>query len=147
MAAAQPQLKPRKGFAIAASLAAVALASCGSGGPSSPRASAPARIPGAVEREVHRMLHSLPRVCGRARTDSSAVDRITRKFVVWYRRYPAKRFEMKVDDERGTMLSAILVVRHELAKCSQRHAAEIDRVLPAKIRAALTPLRAPGAPG
>lgn len=47
---------------------------------------------------------------------------------------------MKIDDERGTMLSAILVIRYELSKCSPRHAAEIDPVLPAKVRAGLTPL-------
>lgn len=151
MAAAQPQLNRRVGPAIAASLVAVIIASCGGagggGGGVPPRADPRLRIPATVEREAHRMLHSLPRVCGRRRTNASALDDITSKFVAWYRRYPANRYELRIDDEEGTMVSAILVVRHELAKCSPRHAAEIDPVLPPKIRAALMPLRSGASAG
>lgn len=50
---------------------------------------------------------------------------------------------MRIDDERGTMLSAILVVRLELSRCSPRHAARIDAVLPSKVRAGLAPLPVP----
>ena len=105
-----------------------------------PRPSPPTQVPAAVERAVHRALHDLPRVCSRRRSDASALDRMTTNLLAWYRRYPAGRYEMTIDDERGTMLSAILVVRYELAQCSPRHAARIDPVLPPKVRGALTPL-------
>jgi hypothetical protein len=142
VAAAQPELKRRAAFAFAAALMAMTVFACGDDGERSSR-DRPARVPAAVERQVHRTLHRLPRICTRRRADTAALERITRSFVVWFRRYPANRYEMQIDDERGTMLSAILVLRHELAKCSPRHAAEIDPVLPQSIRASLTPLRAP----
>jgi hypothetical protein len=140
VAAAQPQLRRGGRLAVAAAVVAVAVAACGDTGERSLPA-APARIPAAVQRELHRTLHDLPRVCSRRGSNASALDRITARFVKWYRRYPADRYEMKIDDERGTMLSAILVLRHELARCSPRHAAEIDPVLPPKVRAGLTPVR------
>jgi hypothetical protein len=143
VAAAQPQLKRRAWVAFTAALAAMSVSACGDVGGRQAR-ERPARIPAAVEQQVHRTLHRLPRVCSRRRTDVAAIDRITTAFVAWYRRYPADRYEMQIDDERGTMLSAILVLRYELAKCSPRHAARIDPVLPPKVRAGLTPLRARG---
>jgi hypothetical protein len=139
VAAAQPELKRWAGFAFAA-LMALTVFACGDGERSS--RGRPVRVPAAVEQQVHRALHRLPRICTRRRVDSAALARITSSFVVWYRRYPADRYEMRIDDERGTMLSAILVLRHELARCSPRYAAEIDPVLPENIRASLTPLPA-----
>jgi hypothetical protein len=140
VAAAQPELRRRAGLAIVTAVVAAGVAGCGDAD-ERPRPSPPTQVPAAVERAVHRTLHGLPRVCSRRRSDASALDRTTASFLAWYRRYPADRYEMTIDDERGTMLSAILVVRYELARCSPRHAAEIDPVLPGKVRAALTPLR------
>ena len=132
-------------------LASGALAGCGSGEqderPAGSRAQAPAaRIPAPVERDVHETFHRLPRSCSARRADGPVLDRTTARFVRWYRRYPADRYEMRIDDESGTMLSAILVLRYELAGCSPSHAARIDAVLPPRIRRALKPAFGSAAP-
>jgi hypothetical protein len=99
-----------------------------------------AAIPGDVERYVHRTFHRLPRSCNRRGADRRVLDQITTRFIGLYRRYPAPRFRLRIDDESGTMLSAILVLRYELAECSPHHAASIDVVLPPRVRRALRPL-------
>jgi len=98
-------------------------------------------VPASVERYVHRSFHRLGRSCAPGRPAPRGLDRIVDRFLELYRRYPADRFRMQIDDEGGTMLSATLVLREELAGCSPRHAAIIDPVLPARIRRALRPLR------
>lgn len=137
----EPHLRPRLIVAAAATLAALSIGACGSGD-SRPQSGVFTRIPAAVERDVHRTLHDLPRVCSRRRRDAPALDKITSTFVGRYRRYPADRYEMQIDDERGTMLSALLVLRYEFAQCSPGHAAKLDSVLPPDVRTALTPLPA-----
>lgn len=104
--------------------------------PSDPRVP----VPIAVQRDVHAMLHRLSRVCGRRRADTEALERTTRAFTRYYRRYPSRRFRLQIDDESGTMLSAILVLRAALARCSPGRAREVDKLLPARIRRALRPL-------
>ena len=137
----------------AAVVAVVAATAAGCGGardsgarpatPPDPRAS----VPGDVERYVHQTLHRLPRSCARGRADRRRLDATTAKFIELYRRYPYDRFRMTIDDESGTMLSASLVLRDELSRCSPRHAAAIDPILPASVRRALRPLNTTGRGG
>lgn len=147
MAPAEPQLTGRAPRSALVAVAAALLSACGNADrhPSAP--SPRTRIAAPVEHELHATLHALPRVCSRRDSDPAALGRVTGRFIDWYRRYPYDRYEIKIDDESGTMLSAILVLRYELASCSPIHAAKIDAVLPAKIRNGLKPLppRAPRA--
>ena len=142
MAAAKPQLK--RTAALAALTVAVAVLTAACGDADTPAKSPPAArqraIPPDATRFVHRTFHRLPRFCGRRRTDRGRLDATTTRFLALYRRYPADRFRMRIDDESGTMLAAILVLRHELSSCSPQHAARIDPVLPERIRRALRPL-------
>ena len=147
MAAAKPRLI-RSGAPLApAVLLALTLAACGGQRPAAqPTATSPDRraaMPAGEVLFVHRSLHRLPRLCRAARTDPRRLDATTARFVELYRRYPADRYEFRVDDESATMLSAVLVLRDELSRCSPRHAARIDPVLPPTVRRALRPL--PGA--
>lgn len=103
----------------------------------------PERLPTTAKRCVHRTFHRLDRSCARDGTDVPRLDAITRRFSDLYRRYPADRFGMAIDGERGTMLSALLVLRRALASCSPPHAARLDALLPERIRRALTPLPPP----
>ena len=98
------------------------------------------RVPITVQRQVHGVYHRLGRHCNRRETHGTELDRITSDFVRWYRAYPAARYALQIDDESGTMLSAILVLRYELSRCSPRHAARIDAVLPARMLPGLRPL-------
>ena len=122
----------------------VALAACGGGAPSAqPAATQPDRraaLPAQDALYVHRTFHRLPRFCGPGRADRRRLDATTTRFIELFRRYPAERYAFRIDDESGTTLSAILVLRDELSRCSPRHAARIDPVLPATIRRALRPL-------
>ena len=93
-------------------------------------------------RYVHRTFHRLRRSCAPVRSDPRRVTGTTTRFLDLYRRYPADRYRMKIDDEWGDMLSAILVLRDELSTCAPRQAARIDRVLPEQVRRALRPLAA-----
>jgi hypothetical protein len=130
--------------------AVAALAACGGAETAPPGRAEQARervpVPRPVQRYVHETFHRLDRFCTRRRAGEARLDQTTTRFIGLYRRYPAERFGLKIDDEAGTMLSAILVLRHELARCSPRHAAAVDRILPADIRRALTPLRRGGVP-
>lgn len=107
-----------------------------------PREPSLASLPPAVQRYVHRTLHRLPRSCSPRRADALVLTPVTRRFVKLYQRYPYERFGMAYHDESGTMLSAILVLRNELATCSPRHAARIDPALSPDLRRALRPLPA-----
>ena len=124
----------------------VAAMAAGCGGTSDSGATPPipadrrASVPGDVERFVHETFHGLSRRCAPGRADRPRLDVTTAKFVELYRRYPYDRFRMTIDDESGTMLSAILVLRDELSRCSPRHASAIDPVIPASVRRALRPL-------
>lgn len=146
MAAAKPQLNGRAKAArrgLAAVVVAVAAAAAGCGGAGTPREASPppsdprSAMPAGVERYVHETFHRLPGSCARGRADRRQLDRTTARFIELYRRYPADRFRMRIDDESGTTLSAILVLRDELARCSPRHAARIDPILPPTVRRAL----------
>lgn len=136
--------------AVAAVVAATA-AGCGGASDSGARRATPAdrlaSVPGDVERYVHETFHRLPRSCARGRADRRRLDATTAKFIKLYRRYPYDRFGMTIDDESGTMLSASLVLRDELSRCSPRHAAAIDPILPASVRRALRPLNTTGRGG
>ena len=148
----RPQLttrgRGRARFAACATVVTlgVALPGCGGGGEDAieappARADRRAQVPGAVERYVHETFHRLDSVCSRRRADEPVLDSAVERFVALYERYPADRFRMEIDDETGTMLSAILVLRDELSRCSPRTAAPIDAVLPPRVRRALRPLR------
>lgn len=100
-------------------------------------------VPRDVEDYVHETFHRLPSSCARGRSDGARLDATTAKFIALYRRF-GDRFRMTIDDESGSMLSATLVLRDEFSRCSPRHAAEIDSVLPSSVRRALRPLRSPG---
>ena len=99
------------------------------------------RVPSRVEQSVHRTFHRFERYCSRRATASRTLDRTTADFIEWYRAYPADEYALQIDDEPGTMLSAILVLRYELSRCSPTHAARIDAVLPREILRGLRPLR------
>ena len=111
--------------------------------PPLPRADRRAMVPAGVERYVHDTFHRLDSICNRRRANVPALERTVDRFLSLYRRYPADRFRMKIDDETGTTLSAILILRDELSRCSPPTAAPIDPVLPPRIRRALRPLREP----
>lgn len=101
----------------------------------------PAAMPRPAVDYVHRTFHRLPRSCAPGRVDRRRLDVTTSRFLDLYRRFPPSRFEFRIDDESGTMLSAVLILRDELSRCSPRHAARIDPVLPQSVRRALRPLR------
>ena len=147
MAAAKPQLNKGAYGSALALLAVATLAACGGAGkPAEPRQPAPDRraaLPAQDARYVHRTFHRLRRFCAPGRLERRRVAATTTRFLEFYRRYPADRYRMKIDDEWGNMLSAILVLRDELSRCSPRAAARIDPVLPEKVRRALRPLPAP----
>lgn len=127
--------------------AAAAAAGCGGTIDSGRRTAAPtdprAPVPRHVEDDVHETFHRLPSSCARGRADGARLDVTTTKFVALYRRF-GDRFRMTIDGESGSMLSAILVLRDELSRCSPRHAAKVDAVLPASVRRALRPIRNTG---
>ena len=144
MAVAEPQLSRWRVAGVAA-LAAGALSACGQ--PSETATRSPAgsaepsrRVPAAVERQVHQTFHRFERYCSRRNVDEPALDRTTSNFIGWYRTYPAEKYAVRIDDEPGTMLSAILVLRYEMSRCSPKHAARIDAVLPKQMLRDLRPL-------
>lgn len=143
MAAAKPQLT--RAAALATITVAISALSTACGDADSPATPAPPAadqraVPADAARFVHQTFHRLPEFCRRGRTDSGRLDATTARFTELYRRYPADRYRMKIDDESGTMLSAILVLRDELSSCSPRHAARIDPILPPQVRRTLRPL-------
>ena len=142
MAAAKPQLT-RAAALTALTVAISALATACGGAVNGAKAPAPGdqrAVSPDDARFVHQTFHRLPEFCGRGRTDRDRLDRTTTRFLELSRRYPADRYRIRIDDESGTMLSAILVLRHELSICSPRHAARIDPILPPRVRDALRPL-------
>ena len=143
MAAAKPQLTRAAALTVITVAISALATACGDAdtAPKSPPPAADQRaVPADAARFVHQTFHRLPEFCRRGRTDSGRLDATTARFTELYRRYPADRFRMKIDDESGTMLSAILVLRDELSRCSPRHAARIDPILPTQVRRALPPL-------
>lgn len=134
-------MRRRHAWAI---LVAAAATACGGGqraqeaGREQPERAA---MPQSAQRYIHRTFHRFERVCTPRTRDEDRLDDATARFIGLYRRYPPERFALEIDGERGTMLSAILVLRYELSRCSRRHAAAVDRVLPPDVRRALTPLR------
>ncbi|MCP9490446.1 MAG: hypothetical protein MSC31_11310 [Solirubrobacteraceae bacterium MAG38_C4-C5] len=133
--------------ALGGALAATAgvIAACGGASDAAPVTQQPpdrrAEMPAETQRDVHEVFHRLPQSCGRDRADKPTLKRTTARFIELYRRYPADRFRLTIDDESGSMLSALLVLRAEMAVCSPDDAASIDRVLPAQIRRGLPALR------
>lgn len=89
---------------------------------------------------MHRTFHRFTRYCNESAAKRRVLDEATDDFIRWYGAYPADRYTVRVDDEPGTMLSAILVLRYELSRCSPEHAARIDAVLPTTIVRGLRPL-------
>jgi hypothetical protein len=144
VAGAEPQLSRWRVAGVAA-LAAGTLSACGQASESATRSPADSaepsrRVPAEVERQVHQTFHRFDRYCSRRKVDAAALDRTTSDFIGWYRTYPARKYAVQIDDEPGTMLSAILVLRYELSRCSPTHAARIDAVLPRKMLRGLRPL-------
>lgn len=136
----------RAAFGGALVAAAGVIAACGGATESTPvpqqAEDQQAQMPAETQRYVHEVFHRLPRSCGRERAESAdrpMLERTTERFIGLYRRYPADRFRLSIDDESGSMLSVLLVLRYELAACSPDDAASIDRILPAEIRRGLTP--------
>ncbi len=133
---------PRARRAAIAAAVALLVAGCGAAGnPERERPPPDSRelIPRAVQRDVHASLHRLPTICGRE-VDSRAIERITGAFIDYYERYPSDSFRLQIDDEGGSTLSAILVLRYELSRCSPSSARRVDEVLPRRVRRALGPL-------
>ena len=82
---------------------------------------------------VHRALHALGSACrrdpdGRRQDVLRTLDVIT-TFVA---RHPTARFP--VDDESGTTLALLFVVRDELRTCAPTLVNDIDRLIPAEYR-------------
>jgi hypothetical protein len=143
VAGAEPQLSRWRVAGVAA--LAAGLSACGQASESATRSPAESaepsrRVPAEVERQVHQTFHRFDRYCSRRNVDAPSLDRTTSDFIGWYRTYPAQKYAVQIDDEPGTMLSAILVLRYELSRCSPRHAARIDAVLPRKMLRGLRPL-------
>lgn len=88
---------------------------------------------------MHKTLHDLPRLCRPGRPDTRALTRATLALVRYYKRFPSRRCRLQIDDESGSMLSALLVLRDELTGCSARLTKTVDEVLPTDIRRALGP--------
>jgi len=86
---------------------------------------------------VHKTLHDLPRLCLQSRPDTRELKEAARVFIQYYERFPSQRFRLQIDEESGSMLSALLVLRAELTRCSVRLTKSVDRVLPFRIRRAL----------
>ena len=145
MAAAESELSRRTAVTVAIT-AATLFGACGqqneSRTRSTPGAGEPTRrVPPRVEQSVHRTFHRFERHCSSRGVDTRTLDRTTSDFIGWYRAYPPDQYAVQIDDEPGTMLSAILVLRYELSRCSPTHAALIDPILPREIRRGLRPLR------
>ncbi len=102
---------------------------------------ATASVPRATESAMHEALHRLDRLCRRPEVNGAALRLITTTALDLHRRYPVdRRYTLQIDDEQGTSLSVLLVVRDTLRTCDARQAARIDAVLPNRIRRALRPL-------
>lgn len=120
---------------LLAVLLAAVVAGCGGGSPAPDRTvnespEARATVPAPVERAVHAGLHALPRAYRRGSSGRATLRRTTRSFIRYYRQYPSNRYGLRIDDESGTMLSALLVLRQELLGCDRALATEIEAVLP-----------------
>ncbi|MFF7643867.1 hypothetical protein [Streptomyces canus] len=95
----------------------------------------PAATPPAVDvRRVHNALHDIDARCGtavsgkaRAELEGDA-DTVT----AFARRYPDASF--RVDDETGTTLSLLLVVRQGLRDCAPTATARVNQALPPEYR-------------
>ncbi len=138
-------LRRRKAGASVVGALAVVVIGCGAASPPpAPPASPPdtrAPIPAEVQAEIHATLHAVPRFCNVRRPDERGLERRARGLVRYYRRYPSRRFRLRIDDESGSTLSVLLVVRQSLNLCGSPLTESIDRVLPPDISRALTPPR------
>jgi hypothetical protein len=65
------------------------------------------------------------------------VERHVAVLLDFARRHPQARFP--IDDESGTSLSLLLVVRQELADCDPAHLPDVERLLPRRFRAPTAP--------
>ena len=90
---------------------------------------------------VHGALHGLGTACAEAPTPAgdahARIDRHVAVLLEFARRYPQARFP--IDDESGTSLSLLLVVRQELEDCDPVHLPEVERLLPPRFRAPTAP--------
>lgn len=95
-----------------------------------PAQSAPA---GRVD-EVHRALHAMGRACRTASADRG-VDEVRRPVAAmlrFARDYPDAGF--RVDDESGSTLSLLVVLRNEVQTCDPTLVLAVDELLPAEFR-------------
>lgn len=83
---------------------------------------------------VHNALHRIGAQCREAPVAGrqARIDRAVEEVLSFVRRYPEGRFP--IDDETGTPLSLLLVVRDELRGCAPDSAARVNRALPPRFR-------------
>lgn len=85
-------------------------------------------------RGVHRALHELGRACAETggTPDPRAAASPLREIETFAARHPNAGFP--IDDESGTTLSLLIVVRNQLETCDLSRLPEIDALLPAQYR-------------
>lgn len=99
----------------------------------SPMASKPDQIaPTAAAAQVHQALHALGRICKPNDTtdQTSRARQPVAAILDFARRYPAVSFS--IDDETGTTVSLLIVVRQGLRSCSPSLLARVNRALPSQ---------------
>lgn len=84
--------------------------------------------------EAHRALHAMGRACRKraADRDPKTVAGPARVMIHFARDYPRGGFT--IDDEPGTTLSLLFVLRHELQKCDPSLVAGAEALLPERFR-------------
>lgn len=99
--------------------------------PSSQRYTA---VPTAEVDVAHQALHDLGDACAQQEPSRSpsAVSQATESLLRFATRHPDGRFP--IDDETGTTLSLLLVVRDELSTCAPELRPRVDALLPPEFR-------------
>lgn len=101
----------------------------------SPRSTAPLRdqaAPTAATTRVHQALHALGRICKPNDTtnQTSQARRPVAVILDFARRYPKTTFH--IDDETGTAISLLIVVRQSLRSCAPSLMSRVNRALPSQ---------------
>ena len=97
----------------------------------------PSVPPGEAD-QAHRALHRLGEACADHQHRSQAtIDREVEALLGFARRHPRGGFQ--IDDEHGTSLSLLLVLREELASCDPAALPQVETLLPPRFRSAAPP--------
>lgn len=104
---------------------------------SAPSSQRYAAVPSAEVDAAHQALHDLGDACAEEPSPSLPdVSQATDALLRFATRHPDGRFP--IDDETGTTLSLLLVVRDELSTCAPELRPRVEALLPPQLRATVT---------